>query len=161
MYLNLLPTIVTFGILTFNFNKSCIWILDKAVCISTTKRFNFNKSCIWIDYIRFYWWWEIYLTLTRVVFELIFDTDWFWSILKFNFNKSCIWIRKQHWYYFRLRRFNFNKSCIWITFKGQPMNCLFDLTLTRVVFELFIIEPFCNSFTNLTLTRVVFECSYF
>ena len=139
MYLNLLPTIVTFGILTFNFNKSCIWILDKAVCISTTKRFNFNKSCIWIDYIRFYWWWEIYLTLTRVVFELIFDTDWFWSILKFNFNKSCIWI----------------------TFKGQPMNCLFDLTLTRVVFELFIIEPFCNSFTNLTLTRVVFECSYF
>ena len=76
-------------------------------------KFNFNKSCIWIDSIRFYWWWEIYLTLTRVVFEYV---NIYGASMKSD-------------------EFNFNKSCIWISYLHLPYDLARHLTLTRVVFE--------------------------
>ena len=76
--------------------------------------FNFNKSCIWIYLGQFYKHLVSYLTLTRVVFELVkFHTSIRCNIL-FNFNKSCIWILEDDKQWHSYARFNFNKSCIWI-----------------------------------------------
>ena len=119
--------------------------------------FNFNKSCIWIYLGQFYKHLVSYLTLTRVVFELVkFHTSIRCNIL-FNFNKSCIWILEDDKQWHSYARFNFNKSCIWILSSCRFRIFYTNLTLTRVVFESLKDVPVNVPSSDLTLTRVVFE----
>ena len=135
LYLNLIRQLTMVNILTFNFNKCCIWIRHVLYVSFLIYLFNFNKCCIWITRYKASKQLGLNLTLTSVVFEFLNTispplmqsnltlTSVVFELLliliyihmyKFNFNKCCIWIFYSPFVYANRLQFNFNKCCIWI-----------------------------------------------
>ena len=118
LYLNINGNCITFR--TSNLTLTSVVFEFKIATRKSTIicQFNFNKCCIWMLlgglWIRHLW----YLTLTSVVFELVFAPFNF-VIFRFNFNKCCIWITDLVPCPYSWPQFNFNKCCIWIVPKLQ------------------------------------------
>ena len=123
MIFRLTVTKVVFEFIFFNFypfskikinsNKGCFWIDENNRPNIGGFKINSNKGCFWIISLRTLQHRTLWLTVTKVVFELAFFTHFTCRIM-INSNKGCFWIGVQGLSTRTILRINSNKGCFWI-----------------------------------------------